>query len=130
MLFLAIAARNKSSYAHRSNPAFWSSVQSTNHWAAMPLLCHTKLHHKGKARGKSMSTHLPLPCEEYYFDSTTYSLQNHMSVSHIIYWIITEPLFNFNLQLTSHSVLEIAVPEFELPPVDDSDREYRPLFLL
>ena len=77
-----------------------------------------------------MSTHLPLPYEEYYFDSTTYSLQNHMRVSHIIYWIITEPLFNFNLQLTSHSVLEIAVPEFELPPVDDSDREYRPLFLL
>lgn len=69
-------------------------------------------------------------CEEYYFHSTTYSLQNHMSVSRIIYCIITEPLFNFNLQLTSHSVLEIAVPEFELPPVDDSDREYRPLFLL
>lgn len=77
-----------------------------------------------------MSTHLPLPCEEYYFHSTMYSLQNHMSVSRIIYCIITEPLFNFNLQLTSHSVLEIAVPEFELPPVDDSDREYRPLFLL
>lgn len=44
-----------------------------------------------------------------------------MSVSRIIYCIITEPLFNFNLHLTSHSVLEIAVPEFELPPVDDSD---------